>query len=192
MNICDSDGATPMAIAASTGAEQVLEVPAWCLRIAMTSIHLQTTVYSNGWSAIGIPSAPTCFNTRRQIAGHTIENSRIRFHHFILRQLFLVIISSWLTSKKSGGRITSRNLSDLHLLPHLIQQTQSLHQKTLGELFFVKISCPLHQNILGELNRNPRRVPPCAVKTCVVRPVFARVGGELRAADPSNVQGPVR
>ena len=35
-------------------------------------------------------------------------------------------------------------------------------------------------------------MPPCAVKTCAVRPVFARVVGELRAADPSNVQGPVK
>ena len=37
-----------------------------------------------------------------------------------------------------------------------------------------------------------RRVTPCAVKTCAVRPVFARVVGELRAADPSNVQEPVK
>ena len=37
-----------------------------------------------------------------------------------------------------------------------------------------------------------RRVPFCAVKTCAVRPVFARVVGELRAADPSNVQGPAK
>ena len=37
-----------------------------------------------------------------------------------------------------------------------------------------------------------RRVPPCAVKTCAVRPVFARMVGELRAADASNVQGPVK
>ena len=29
-------------------------------------------------------------------------NSRITFHHFIIRELFLVIISSWLTSKNSG------------------------------------------------------------------------------------------
>ena len=29
-------------------------------------------------------------------------------------------------------------------------------------------------------------------KTCVVRPVFAQVVGELQAADPSNVQGPVK
>ena len=35
-------------------------------------------------------------------------------------------------------------------------------------------------------------MPPCAVKTCAVRPVFARVVGELRAADPSNVRGPVQ
>ena len=35
-------------------------------------------------------------------------------------------------------------------------------------------------------------MPPCAVKTCAVRPVFARALGELRAADPSNVQGPVK
>ena len=31
-----------------------------------------------------------------------------------------------------------------------------------------------------------RRVPPCAVQTRAVRPVFARVLGELRAADPSE------
>ena len=33
-----------------------------------------------------------------------------------------------------------------------------------------------------------RRVPlpPCTVKTCAVRPVFARVVGELQAADPSK------
>ena len=35
-------------------------------------------------------------------------------------------------------------------------------------------------------------MPPCAVKTCAVRPVFARVVGELRAAGPSNIQGPVK
>ena len=35
-------------------------------------------------------------------------------------------------------------------------------------------------------------MPPCAVKTCAVHPVFARVVGELRAADPSNVQRPVK
>ena len=37
-----------------------------------------------------------------------------------------------------------------------------------------------------------RRVPPCAVKTCAVRPVFARVVGELWVADPSSVQGRVK
>ena len=37
-----------------------------------------------------------------------------------------------------------------------------------------------------------RRVPPCAVKTRAVRPVFAQVVRELRAADPSNVQGFVK
>ena len=52
------------------------------------------------------------------------------------------------------------------------------------------------------MNQNPfccgfrrlllRRVRPCAVKTCAVRPVFARVVGELRATDPSNVQGSVK
>ena len=35
-------------------------------------------------------------------------------------------------------------------------------------------------------------MPPCAVKRCAVRPVFARAVGELRAADPSNVQGLVK
>ena len=29
-------------------------------------------------------------------------------------------------------------------------------------------------------------VPPCAVKTCAVRPVFVWVVGELRAANPSK------
>ena len=35
-------------------------------------------------------------------------------------------------------------------------------------------------------------MPPCAVKTCAVHPVFAGVVGELRAADLSNFQGPVK
>ena len=64
----------------------------------------------------------------------TIGNSRITFHLFIFRDFFLVIISSWFTSKISG-RIISRHLSDLHLLPHLLRLTQSLHQKILGGLF---------------------------------------------------------
>ena len=50
---------------------------------------------------------------------NTIRNSRITYHHFILRELFLVIISSWFTSENSG-RIISRNLSDLHLLHHIL------------------------------------------------------------------------
>ena len=33
---------------------------------------------------------------------------------------------------------------------------------------------------------NPRPVPPSAVKTCAVRPVFVRVVGELQAANPSK------
>ena len=44
----------------------------------------------------------------------------------------------------------------------------------------------------GRWAPNIRRVPPCAVKTCAVRPVFARVVGKLRAADPSNFQVPVK
>ena len=35
-------------------------------------------------------------------------------------------------------------------------------------------------------------MPPCSVKTCAVRPVFAQVVGELWAADPSNAQGFVK
>ena len=44
------------------------------------------------------------------------------------------------------------------------------------------------QNLWADI----QRVPPCAVKTCAVRPVFARVVGDMRAADPRNVQGPVK
>ena len=33
---------------------------------------------------------------------------------------------------------------------------------------------------------------PLCCKACAVRPVFAPVVGELRAADPSNLQGPVK
>ena len=39
--------------------------------------------------------------------GYTIGNSRITFHHFSFRELFLVIVSSWLTSK---------NLAELFLV----------------------------------------------------------------------------
>ena len=59
---------------------------------------------------------------KRSWRENAIGNSRITFHHFIFRELFLVIISSWLTSENSG-RIISRNLSDLHLLPHLLRLT---------------------------------------------------------------------
>ena len=44
----------------------------------------------------------------------------------------------------------------------------------------------------GRIHRVIRRVPPCAAKTCALRPVFARVVGELRAADESNFQGPIK
>ena len=38
------------------------------------------------------------------------------------------------------------------------------------------------------LDKTPlfRRVPPCVAETCALRPVFARVVGELRAADASK------
>ena len=41
-------------------------------------------------------------------------------------------------------------------------------------------------------NPEIRRVPSCAVKTCAARSVFALVVGELWAADPMNVQGPIK
>ena len=52
------------------------------------------------------------------LGGQLFPNSRIAFHHFF-RELFLVILSSWFTSNISG-RLISRNLLDLHLLPHLL------------------------------------------------------------------------
>ena len=58
-----------------------------------------------------------------------------------------------------------------------------------GPIFVVKSRCR-DRNFRARLNI--QRVPPCAVKTCAVRPVFARLVGGLRAADPSNVQGPVK
>ena len=37
---------------------------------------------------------------------------------------------------------------------------------------------------LLQVSRDIWRVPPCAPKTCAARPIFARVVGELPAADP--------
>ena len=71
--------------------------------------------------AAGIFPTPPPHSQRRQDDNqNTIGNSRITmtFHHFIFREIFLVIISPWFASKHSG-RIISHNLSDLHLLPHL-------------------------------------------------------------------------
>ena len=59
--------------------------------------------------------------TKKHVNQYTIGNSRITFHQFIFRELFLVIISSWFTSNYSG-RIISRNLSDFHVLPHFFLQ----------------------------------------------------------------------
>ena len=70
------------------------------------------------------------------VAPMRIYDSRITFQHFIFRELFLVIISSWFTSK-TPGRIIFRNLSDLHLLPHLLRLMQSLHQKIQGGFSFL-------------------------------------------------------
>ena len=104
------------------------------------------------WHVAGVGFRGVRFRTRF-VALPYIGNSRITFHHFIFRELFLVIISSWFTSKNSG-RIISRNLSDLHLLPHLFFASDIRNhyiRKFWGNVIFVKISCPLHQNILGEL-----------------------------------------
>ena len=51
-----------------------------------------------------------------------------------------------------------------------------------------------HKIVLNQLIKGPvfGACPPRAVKTCAVRPVFAQVVGELRAADPTNVPGPVK
>ena len=70
----------------------------------------------------GVPGHPRVVSIQGWIWASpiTIGSSRITFHHFTFRELFLVIISSWLTSKNSG-RIISRNLPDLHLLPHFLQ-----------------------------------------------------------------------
>ena len=54
-------------------------------------------------------------------------------------------------------------------------------QKTAGNRTFSQET--------ADFRRNPF-VP--LVKACAVRPVFAPVVGELRAADPSNLQGPVK
>ena len=53
---------------------------------------------------------------------------------------------------KKSGRSISGNLSDLHLFltPSCKQVRQSLHQEILGEMFSVKSSCALHQDILGD------------------------------------------
>ena len=67
----------------------------------------------------------------------TIGNSRITFYHFIFRGFFLVIRSSWLTSKNSC-RIISRNLSDLHLLPHLPRLSVIITSENSGGIIFRK------------------------------------------------------
>ena len=83
------------------------------------------------------------------VPSYTIRNSWITFHHFIFRELFFVIISSWLTSK-NAGRIILRNSSDVLL--YLSSSDVIITSDYLGELFTVKISWALHQNISRRIN----------------------------------------
>ena len=54
---------------------------------------------------------------------------------------------------KKSGRIISRNLADLYLLPHhLLHMTYVIiTSENSGGIISVKIACALHQKILGEL-----------------------------------------
>ena len=95
--------------------------------------------------------------------------------------------------QRAFEKTTKTNLRN-HILKELVSkhvrienviQFQNSAKIILRELF----SWQFGVRVVMEVNR---RVPPCAVKTCAVRPVFVRVVGELRAADPSDVHGPVK
>ena len=61
-----------------------------------------------------------------------------------------------------------------------VQKTSSLQGVTL-------VSCSMPFLMVGApVQKNCWRLPPCAAKTCAVRPVFAPVVGELRAPHPSK------
>ena len=84
----------------------------------------------SSWQKV-VYTPPICIAIRHPfVSRYFCRSIRVRgrwdtphtFHQFISRELFLIIISSWFTSKKSG-RIISRNLSDVHLLPHLVRLT---------------------------------------------------------------------
>ena len=82
----------------------------------------------------------------------TIGNSRITFHHFIFRELFLVIISFGLHRKILAELFLVICRICISCLTSSLQATYVIiTSENSGELIFVKISWALHQNILGEL-----------------------------------------
>ena len=98
------------------------------------------------------------------------------------------VISKWSSLGQSDSDLKSRN-QWARANDNRTPENSSFCRKS-GNIKVSGIGCDRWS--LEICARHSRRVPPCAVKTCAVRPVFARAVGELRAADPSNVQGPVK
>ena len=73
------------------------------------------------------------------------EELLIKFHQCVFKDI--IRTDFILVYIKNSGRIIFRNSSDVHLLPHLYLQTtyELIKSENSGELFFVKMSCALHQ-----------------------------------------------
>ena len=67
------------------------------------------------------------------------------------------------------------------------RQPAQIPKDAFGPCHLWYASPPPFSDALSDMRPSKfRHVPPYAVKTCSVRPFFARVVGELRAADPSK------
>ena len=79
-------------------------------------------------------------------------------------------------------------------LPGAFVHSRSWRASLSEDLYIVLCFCPLPLTEAPTLirARQNRRVPPCAVKTCAVRPVFVRVVGSRGQQSQANVQGPMK
>ena len=129
--------------------------------------------------------------TDRNVATKKINHIFIpkisNFHHLELLGLpSCKILAAWILAAKLPT-------SDLNFAVDLgvdffsSRKAQKIHRKSPARFTWRVV----RKYSLRFLQKFSACAPLCC-KRCAVRPVFARVVGELRAADPSNVHGPVK
>ena len=122
--------------------------------------------------------------------GRVLETNAMEQCSLIVFQFTQVACTDFIYPQRPDGRpavlIVSLRLPDGHQKAEHTTKSKGqiyLENKPLCE---IDRKCSvMMQTVFGHPPNAPDRcVPPCVAKTCAVRPVFARVVGELGAVDP--------